>query len=222
MDIQVLYFGILREHYVGARKEEFGLAEGATLLDLVREIGARHPRFAQVPRNRIRIAVNEEFADDNHALRPGDTVALIPPIAGGSDRYCVLTGEPLRVDPLLDAVSAPGRGGVVVFVGTVRNEHEGRGVTQLHYEAYHSMVLRALNSIIDRCEQAAEGVKVAVAHRVGTLQIGDAAVVIAAAAPHRAEAFSAARDCIELLKQEVPIWKKEFSPDGSEWVGMRP
>ncbi|MEU6285779.1 molybdenum cofactor biosynthesis protein MoaE [Streptomyces sp. NPDC047028] len=221
MDVRVLYFGILREQFIQAREECFTLTPGATVADLVEQICLRHPGFAPV-HSRVAIAVNEEFADDKQVLNGGDTVALIPPIAGGSGHYCRLTDEPLRVDPLIDAVSGPGQGGMVVFIGAVRNHHDGHGVTQLHYEAYASMVRRALNSIIDRCEQAADGVRVAVAHRTGTLQVGDAAVVIAASAPHRGEAFTAARTCIELLKQEVPIWKKEYSPDGTEWVGMRP
>ncbi|TLQ41934.1 molybdenum cofactor biosynthesis protein MoaE [Streptomyces marianii] len=220
-DVQVLYFGVLREMYVQAREERFSLAAGATVADLVEQIGARHPRFVPI-RDRIKIAVNEEFALDGQVLNVGDTVALIPPIAGGSDRYCVVTDEPLRIDPLVDAVSGPGQGALVVFVGAVRDEHDGHEVTELHYEAYPAMALRALNSIIDRCEQSAPGVRVAVSHRTGALQIGDAAVVLAASAPHRSEAFTAARRCIELLKEEVPIWKKEFSSDGATWLGLRP
>ncbi|GFH36783.1 molybdenum cofactor biosynthesis protein MoaE [Streptomyces pacificus] len=220
-DVQVLYFGILREMYVQAREEHFSLASGATVADLVERIGERHPPFVPI-RERIRIAVNEEFAASGHVLSSGDTVALIPPIAGGSDRYCVVTDEPLRIDPLVDAVAGPGQGAVVAFVGTVRDENEGHEVTELRYEAYSAMALRALNSVIDRCEQSARGARVAVSHRIGELQVGDAAVVLAASAPHRAEAFAAARMCIELLKQEVPIWKRETSPDGAEWLGMRP
>ncbi|WP_078628634.1 molybdopterin converting factor subunit 1 [Streptomyces sp. NRRL F-2664] len=220
VEIELLYFGILREQ-LGVHRESVSMAAGATVGDLVQDVGVRHPRFAYAG-GRLRIAVNEEFAKHEQVLRPGDTVAFIPPIAGGSDRYCVLTDEPLRVEPVLDAVRGPDSGGLVVFIGTVRNESQGRDVVRLHYEAYPSMVLRALNSIIDRCELAAEGVRVAVAHRTGDLQVGETAVVLAAAAPHRADAFTAARTCIELLKQEVPIWKKEFSADGAEWVGMRP
>lgn len=220
-DVQVLYFGILREQFVQARKEQFCLPPGSTVADLMEQIGERHPLFTPV-RGRIKIAVNEDFVPDGHVLATGDTVALIPPIAGGSDRHCVLTEEPLHVDPLIEAVTGAGHGGIVVFIGTVRDHHDGHKVTRLHYEAYRPMVLRALNAIIDGCEQAAEGVHVAVAHRTGTLQIGEAAVVIAASAPHRAEAFAAARTCIERLKEEVPIWKKEYSANHVEWVGMRP
>ncbi|KAN84516.1 MoaD-MoaE fusion protein MoaX, partial [Mycobacterium tuberculosis 1010SM] len=95
-------------------------------------------------------------------------------------------------------------------------------VTKLYYEAYPAMVHRTLMDIIEECERQADGVRVAVAHRTGELRIGDAAVVIGASAPHRAAAFDAARMCIERLKQDVPIWKKEFALDGVEWVANRP
>lgn len=143
-------------------------------------------------------------------------------VADGAYPYCRLTDQPLSVDEVLAAVSGPEQGGIVIFVGNVRDHNAGHDVTRLFYEAYPPMVIRTLMSIIGRCEDKAEGVRVAVAHRTGELQIGDAAVVIGASAPHRAEAFDAARMCIELLKQEVPIWKKEFSSTGAEWVGDRP
>jgi molybdopterin synthase catalytic subunit len=168
------------------------------------------------------MAVNEAIAPTSTVLADGDTVAFIPQVAGGSDSYCRLTDQPLSVDELLAAVAAPGQGGIVVFIGNVRDHNQGHEVTHLHYEAYPAMVYRTLESIIERCEAIGEGVKVAVAHRTGNLEIGDSAVIIAAAAPHRPEAFQAARMCIELLKEETPIWKKEFSPDGVEWVGTRP
>lgn len=129
-------------------------------------------------------------------------------VAEGAYPYCRLTDQPLSVDEVLAAVSGPEQGGIVIFVGNVRDHNAGHDVTRLFYEAYPPMVIRTLMSIIGRCEDKAEGVRVAVAHRTGELQIGDAAVVIGASAPHRAEAFDAARMCIELLKQEVPIWKK--------------
>lgn len=105
--------------------------------------------------------------------------------------------------------------------GAVRNNNNGHEVTKLYYEAYPAMVHRTLMDIIEECERQADGVRVAVAHRTGELRIGDAAVVIGASAPHRAAAFDAARMCIERLKQDVPIWKKEFALDGVEWIHTR-
>ncbi|XTK97622.1 molybdenum cofactor biosynthesis protein MoaE [Mycobacterium tuberculosis] len=141
-------------------------------------------------------------------------------VAEGAYPYCRLTDQPLSVDEVLAAVSARTRRHCHIL-GT-RDHNAGHDVTRLFYEAYPPMVIRTLMSIIGRCEDKAEGVRVAVAHRTGELQIGDAAVVIGASVPHRAGEFDAARMCIELLKQEVPIWKKEFSSTGAEWVGDRP
>ncbi|MER7868947.1 MFS transporter [Streptomyces cellulosae] len=158
------------------------------------------------------VAVSARVVSDAHS---GD-------VTSGTDRYCRLTDRPLSVDEVLTAVTGPGQGGTVVFIGTVRDHNNGKSVTRLEYEAYPSLALKVLTDIIRRCEATAPGVRVAVAHRTGRLEIGEPAVVLAAAAPHRAEAFEAARACIELLKEEVPIWKKEFSPDGAEWIGTGP
>lgn len=128
--------------------------------------------------------------------------------------------DPPNLAQLVRAVAGPGQGGVVSFIGYVRGQTDGRTTSRLEYEAYRPMAERSLTDIIDRCEKAAPGVRVAVAHRVGTLEVGDIAVVIAASAPHRAEAFQAARTCIELIKLETTIWKKEFGPDGADWVGI--
>ena len=221
MQIRVLYFGALRERFVGTREEEVTVADGATLDHLVDRLCRTHPGLARV-RGCVKVAVNEEFSSPGRPLADGDVVAMIPPVAGGAEPYCRLTDQPLSVDEVLAAVTGPSQGGTVVFIGTVRDHNRGRQVTRLEYEAYPSMVLKTLADIVHRCQSIATGVRVAVAHRTGSLGIGDAAVVVAASAPHRAEAFKAARMCIELLKEEVPIWKKEFSPDGAEWIGMGP
>ncbi|MFD1537572.1 molybdenum cofactor biosynthesis protein MoaE [Nonomuraea guangzhouensis] len=133
--------------------------------------------------------------------------------------YCLLTEAPLSLDEVMGAVTWPGQGGTVVFVGYVRDNNEGRSVTRLEYEAYGTMAQNSLVDIVARCEGTAENVRVAVAHRTGSLQVGEVVVIIAASAPHRGEAFHAARLCAELLKAETPIWKKEIGPDGEEWIG---
>jgi molybdopterin converting factor subunit 1 len=218
LEIQVLFFGGLREG-VGRRSDVLGLDSDMSVGELVDQLSHAHASLAKM-RTRVRIAVNEEFVPSTHRLTDGDVVAIIPPIAGGADPYCRLSDQPLSVDEVLMAVTAPGQGGVVVFLGFVRDHNAGKQVVRLEYEAYDSMVHTRLSDIIGRCESAATGVRVAVAHRTGSLDVGEIAVVVAASAPHRAEAFDAARSCIELLKQEVPIWKKEFSPDGAQWLGL--
>ncbi len=144
-----------------------------------------------------------------------------PPASAGAP-YCKLTAEPIRLQEVIDAVSGPGQGGIATFIGVVRDHNQGKAVVSLHYEAYPRMVLSTLSHIIRQIEGSLPGTQVAIAHREGTLQVGDLAVVIAASAPHRAEAFDACRQAIERLKKEVPIWKKEASPTGEEWIGMRP
>lgn len=136
--------------------------------------------------------------------------------------YCRISEEPLDVTEVLKAVEGPGLGGVTTFIGNVRNHNQGREVLRIEYETYTSMSLKALRKIAGDIEADIPGTRVAVTHRIGALEVGDAAVMIAVAAPHRAEAFQGCRTCIERLKQEVPIWKKEFSPQGHTWVSNTP
>jgi MoaE-MoaD fusion protein len=139
--------------------------------------------------------------------------------------YCRLSEEKLHLQEVIDAVSGPafpGQGGVTTFTGIVRDHNLGKQVVRLEYEAYPKLVLSTLASIIEGIERDIKGARVAIVHRAGVLKVGEAAVVIAASAPHRAEAFEACRRAIEELKRDVPIWKKEVSPNGEEWLGMRP
>ena len=126
---------------------------------------------------------------------------------------------PLSVDETLASVRRPGAGGLAVFVGVVRDESEGRSVTRLEYSAYASMAKREMDRIAREIETEMPDVRVAAMHRTGSLEVGDAAVVCAASAPHRGEAFRACRELIDRIKSRVPIWKREIGPDGAAWVG---
>ncbi|MFO0629120.1 MAG: molybdenum cofactor biosynthesis protein MoaE [Polyangiales bacterium] len=126
---------------------------------------------------------------------------------------------PLSVDEVLAAVQRPGAGGVALFVGAVRDENEGRAVTRLEYEAYETMALAEMQRIAAEILAGDPALRLAVAHRVGALGVGDFAVVCAASAPHRGEAFAACRRLIDEVKARVPIWKREWGPDGPYWVG---
>lgn len=131
----------------------------------------------------------------------------------------LLTPEPLSPERPLREVEGPDCGAVVSFTGAVRDTNRGRAVVELEYEAYPEMALKVFARIAAEA-QARWKARLVVHHRMGTLRPGELSVVIAAAAPHRADAFDACRFAIEELKKDAPIWKHERYPDGSEWVGM--
>ena len=125
----------------------------------------------------------------------------------------------LDVNEAIGHVSRAGAGGISVFVGVVRDESEGRAVTRLDYSAYASMAKKEMERIAEEIEREIEGARVCAIHRIGTLGVGDAAIVCAASAPHRGEAFKACRELIDRIKARVPIWKREWGPHGAAWVG---
>jgi molybdopterin converting factor subunit 1 len=217
MAVRVLYFAAAREA-AGASREELAAAP-ATVADLRRELVARHPALARIL-PRCRIALGEEFVDDAAPVPDGAEAAVVPPVAGGAPLFAVVD-RPLSLAEVVEAVGGDAMGGIVTFTGTVRDESHGRRVLRLEYEAYRPMAERALARIGAEVG-AAHGAGLAVVHRVGVLAPGEAAVVIAAAAGHRAPAFRACQECLERLKRDVPIWKREVYEDGSEWVGLGP
>ena len=220
MRISVLYFAVFRER-LGRDQEALELPSGATVADALDALAARHALVAQL-RGRFRVAVNQDFAADTAALADGDELALIPPVAGGAGRHVVLATEPLSLDRCLAAVRGEAMGGIVTFTGMVRRHSRGTTIDHLEYEAYGPMAEKVMTALCDEIEAEIPGARLAVEHRVGRLEVGDVAVVIAAAAPHRAEAFAACRAMIDRLKDRVPIWKKELGEDGAEWVGLGP
>jgi molybdopterin synthase catalytic subunit len=129
-----------------------------------------------------------------------------------------LTREPIDPASLLASARRDSDGGLTLFVGAVRDHHEGRAVDHLVYEAYEPMAERELGRIKGTLEDEYPGVRVVIRHRIGKLAIGDVAVVVVAAAPHRDEAFAVCRACIERIKATVPIWKKEYGPGGDLWI----
>ena len=129
-----------------------------------------------------------------------------------------VTSEPLDAEALVTLVDAAGDGAIVTFAGLVRNENQGRRVQFLEYEAYEALAVRALQRIIDEADDLWPGARIAVHHRLGRLEIGQTSIVIAAASPHRADAFAACRYTIERVKQIVPIWKREYFEGGDVWL----
>jgi molybdopterin synthase catalytic subunit len=198
---------------LGAGETEIELPEGADVGRLRSELERRHPEIGPLW-SRLAVAVDGEIAGLGTALREGAEVALLPPVSGGRALAVALVEEPLDAATVSAAVSGPDCGAVVLFVGTVRDRHQGREVERLTYTAYRAMAEQRLGRIVEELQEA-HAARLAVAHRLGTLVPGEASVVIAAAAPHRDAAYRASRDCLERLKREVPIWKREHYADGT-------
>jgi molybdopterin synthase catalytic subunit len=140
------------------------------------------------------------------------------PLAAPDGSVALLSSD-LSVDVVVRSVKHAGAGAVVTFLGAVREENDGHRVTLLEYEAYATMAVAEMRRIKDEVEREILGVRVAVHHRIGSLGVGELAVVCAASAPHRGEAFAACRLLIDRVKARVPIWKREHGPDGPYWVG---
>jgi molybdopterin synthase catalytic subunit/molybdopterin converting factor small subunit len=161
-------------------------------------------------------AVNREYAEREQELQDGDEVALIPPVSGGDFR---VTDAPLSLEAVVAEVADERAGGIATFTGTVRRQSRGREVTYLEYEAYAEMAEGVMAQLAAELERRHELCAVAIHHRVGRVEIGEASVVIAVSAPHRQAALAACSEAIDTLKETVPLWKKEVYEDGEEWIG---
>jgi MoaE-MoaD fusion protein len=219
--VRVLLFAAVRER-AGRDELTLELPDGSTVADATAALGRLIPGIAPML-SRVQMAVNRTMARPGQPLSPGDEMAVIPPVAGGSGRRVAVVAEPLSLHEVLDEVTGPAHGGVVTFTGHVRREgHEIKDVVRLEYEAYVPMAEEVLRALVDEVERDWPGTRVAVHHRTGSLTVGEVAVAIAVAAPHRAEAFEACRATIDRLKDRAPIWKKEIGESGAVWLGMGP
>src|SRR5690242_7252550 len=212
MEVTVRLFAMLRER-AGAREVTLELPEGARVSDALAELGAIAEGLPLV------MAVNREYADENQTLDPGDELALIPPVSGGEAavQHVRVTEEPLALDPLVARVRDPRAGAVVVFEGVTRE------VEKLEYEAYVEMAEEKMAAIVGDAVERHGLCAAAAEHRVGDVPLSEPSVAVAVSAPHRGEAFAGAREIIDRIKAEAPIWKKEIEGGEERWVeGTRP
>ena len=214
MLIQVRLFATLRQH-AGRNAIELDLTPGATVGDAVAAVAKHDGLEDLISRLPLAMAVNREYASADYVLGDGDELALVPPVSGGADdlaaRAAVIhvsvTSEPLSVDRLTSIVADPRAGATVIFQGMTRE------VERLEYEAYDEMAEQQIWMILTDVAGHHDLIAAAAEHRVGSVPLGESSVVVAVSAAHRGEAFAGAREAIDRIKAEAPIWKQEISVD---------
>ena len=212
------YFATLRE-IVGRGEESLVVPSESSVRDIHTHLLTYYPQLQSVM-ERVLCAINHRYVPVDTVLQENDELVFIPPTGGGAamEPIIQLTRDPLDREALIDAVSSPDCGGIVVFEGVVRNHARGKQVRYLEYEVYEEMAREQMQAIVDEAKQRWGVERIAIAHRIGRLEIGEASVIIVVASAHRAEAFDASRYIIDTLKATVTIWKKEVTTTGEEWV----
>ncbi|HEV2853111.1 MAG TPA: molybdenum cofactor biosynthesis protein MoaE [Thermoanaerobaculia bacterium] len=212
MKIRLLAFASAGDA-LGTTETEIEMPDGSRVSDLRDRLDRDHPGLAPLwPR--LAVAVDGRVVSADAELKDGIEVALLPPVSGGTEACADLVDGPIDTGQAVAAVSGPGRGAVVVFLGTVRDHHAGRPVAKLTYSAYRPMALEGLRRIVADLEAAHRDLRAAIVHRLGEVPVSEASVVIAIGSPHRAAAYEASRTALERLKAEIPIWKREHYADG--------
>ena len=210
MRVTVRLFAGLREH-AGTAQRDVDLGDGARVEDVWRAL-----ELGDEPAGLV-FAVNRAYVERSQALAEGDEVALIPPVSGGAFR---LTEHPIDLAAVVAEVEDDHAGAIATFVGTVRAQSRGQQVVRLEYEAYEGMAENVMADLAGRLKELYDLCAIAITHRVGVCEIGDASVAIAVSAPHRQDALAACKDAIDTLKETVPLWKKEVYEGGEEWIGQ--
>jgi molybdopterin synthase catalytic subunit len=213
MRVSVRLFAILRER-AGASSIEIELPERATVDDALRVLRQRSELADALARTPVRMAVNREYADPALELHGGDELALITPVSGGSgaEVHARITREPLSLQHVSRLVAHPAAGAIVTFQGATRE------VEKLDYEAYTEMAERRMREILGECLHAHGLQAIAAEHRVGPVPLGETSVIVAVSAAHREAAFAGAREAIDRIKAEAPIWKRELQGGDARWV----
>ena len=208
MEVTVRLFAVLRER-AGSPEVVLELPEGARVRDALESLSGLAEGIPLV------MAVNREYASEETALDPGDELALIPPVSGGSTAsapWVRVSPEPLSLDSLAERVRDPRAGAVVTFAGVTRS------VERLVYEAYTEMAEERMGRIAVEALERHGLCAVALEHRVGEVPLSEPSVIVAVSAPHRGEAFAGGREILVRVKAEAPIWKKEVEGGEGRWV----
>jgi MoaE-MoaD fusion protein len=210
MEVTVRLFAMLRER-AGASEVVLDLPDGSSVDDALARLGGLADGLPLV------MAVNRDYARGDRELAPGDELALIPPVSGGEALWVRVTPEALSLDALAARVRDPRAGAVVTFQGVTRE------VERLEYEAYVEMAEERMTAILNEAVERHGLCAAAAEHRVGDVPLSAPSVAVAVSAPHRGEAFAGAREIIDRVKAEAPIWKKEIEGERGRWVeGSQP
>lgn len=223
MNVTIKFFARLRD-LVGNKTLTRDVADNISIAELIENLQTEFPQLAGLMPSTA-VALNQEFAGPQTRLHEGDEVAFFPPVSGGtnagekSGKFSV-TLEPITLDEIATRVVTPETGAVAVFAGVVRNVSDGKAVEHLEYEAYEEMAVAKLRQVADEAHaQWPDIVDMAIVQRIGHLEIGETAVVVAVSSSHRNDGcFEACAYAINRLKEIVPIWKKEIGPDGAAWI----
>jgi len=231
MQVRILFFGMLKE-LAGRGSDLLTVPEHATLGDVFIHYEEIAPRLSELAAS-IAISINQEFAGLESELKEGDEIAFLPPVSGGLTdsegealarprHYSSIVREKIDTQAVLAKVKQLADGAAVVFEGVVRDHTRGRRTLYLDYEAYEEMALKQMDALAEQALRQFPIRDVAVVHRLGRLEIGEASILIVVASAHRAAAFDACRWLIDTLKRTVPIWKKEYFEDGAVWADGEP
>jgi len=229
MQVTVLFFGLLKD-LVGRSQEELEIPAGTRLETVFQRYASEYPKVQELA-DSIAVARNHEFTDPDAVLQEGDEVAFMPPVSGGSPEspspvestsgsgnFYAVTRVPIDTRSLIDRIRKEEDGAVLVFEGVVRNHSKGRRTRFLDYECYVPMALKTMEQLGEDIARRHAIHRIAIVHRVGRLEIGEASVAIVVVSAHRQAAYEASLEAINRLKQTVPIWKKEYFSDGEVWV----
>jgi len=230
--VKVLFFGMLKD-IVGRSEDLIEVADGSHLDSVFTRYARQFPRLTDLESSVV-LACNHEFCERSATIREGDEIAFLPPVSGGSSNatgrytheisdpetgcFFALTRETIDTPAIARQLLRGEDGAVVDFEGVVRNNTKGRATKFLDYECYEPMAVKMMAEIGREILGTYAIGRIAIVHRLGRLQIGEASVAIVVTAPHRKPAFEAALEGINRLKRIVPIWKKEHFADGEVWV----